>query len=211
MTDLRDTLLFLREFRHRTTGSIAPSSPALGRALTRWLVARRALGASNLRVLEVGAGTGAVTRVILEALGPTDTLECIEVNPRFCARLRDRFEHEATFAHRGARVVLRQTSVVDLPHAQRFDVVIACLPFNNFQPEVVRQILGVLKNRLAPGGVLSFFEYVGIRRLVSCCAGRRERERLREVAEVIDALLVDEFSRELVLVNAPPAWVHHVL
>jgi phosphatidylethanolamine/phosphatidyl-N-methylethanolamine N-methyltransferase len=61
-------LEFFRQYRHRfqTTGAVAPSSRFLARALARPLQQH----AGPCRVLEVGPGTGAVTRRIARLLKP---------------------------------------------------------------------------------------------------------------------------------------------
>jgi phospholipid N-methyltransferase len=66
---MREYRLFWREFRQNfhTTGAILPSGRALARALARFVRAER----SRVRILEVGPGTGAVTREIVAAL-PAD-------------------------------------------------------------------------------------------------------------------------------------------
>src|SRR5438876_11512114 len=76
---------FFGQFRqhYHTTGSILPSSRALGRALTRPM--RLAQGAR--RILEVGPGTGAVTAEIVRALRPDDQLDLVEINAQFVAVL----------------------------------------------------------------------------------------------------------------------------
>ncbi len=68
---MRDHLTFFREFRQRfkTTGAIAPSSRFLASAMTGPMkkVLRRA-DAPPQRILEIGPGTGAVTRSIVKLL-----------------------------------------------------------------------------------------------------------------------------------------------
>jgi hypothetical protein len=64
---------------------------------------------------------------------------------------------------------------------------------------------------MAPGGTLSFFEYVGVRPARAMISGRRERERLRGIGQALHETLDGrEFRRECVWPNLPPAWVHHV-
>src|SRR6185369_3494678 len=86
---------FFGQFRrqYHTTGSIMPSSRALGRALTRPL--RKAAGPR--RVLEVGPGTGAVTAEIVRALKPGDNLDIVEINAEFVAVIEHRFAEEPLF------------------------------------------------------------------------------------------------------------------
>src|SRR3712207_2100544 len=62
-TPVRDHLEFLRQFRRQfeTTGAVAPSSRFLAAAMTGPLSRRT----KPARILEVGPGTGAVTRKIV--------------------------------------------------------------------------------------------------------------------------------------------------
>src|SRR5947209_17888970 len=90
-----ECLRFYRQFRaqYTTTGSILPSSRALGRALTRPM--RRAK--PPRRILEVGPGTGAVTAVIVRCLKAGDALDIVEINPKFAEVIRQRFADEPDF------------------------------------------------------------------------------------------------------------------
>jgi hypothetical protein len=74
----------------------------------------------------------------------------------------------------------------------------------------VDQILSKLGQLLAPGGTLSFFEYVAVRRAKSLVCSRTDRERLQGIAKVLGNFLEAEVRRDLVWANVPPAWVHHV-
>jgi phosphatidylethanolamine/phosphatidyl-N-methylethanolamine N-methyltransferase len=206
---LRDHRLFLREYlRHfHHTGAIAPSGRWLGAALARHV----SDGRGSRRVLEVGPGTGAVTRHILARLGERDRLDLVELNPTFVAHLRRRFDEEPTFAAAAGRTQVIHSAVEELSCGQPYDAIVSGLPFNNFSESDVRRILETLQGLMAPGGTLSFFEYVGIRPARALVSGRAERERLagigRALREVLDAR---EFSRECIWPNLPPAWVHHV-
>src|SRR5581483_4946971 len=93
---------FVREYRRhfKTTGSILPSSRFLGRALASELAGSR----GPCHILEVGPGTGAVTRQILKALQPDDRLDLVELNDRFVAVLKQLFEEEPAFRERREQV-----------------------------------------------------------------------------------------------------------
>ena len=64
---------------------------------------------------------------------------------------------------------------------------------------------------LAPGGTLSYFEYMyvrPVRRLVSKSA---EKQRLADLDRILGAQLDQHrVARDWVFVNAPPAWVQHL-
>lgn len=206
---IADLLLFLREFvrSYHTTGAILPSGRGLSRALTRYLRE----GDGPRRVLEVGPGTGPVTRRIVPLLGPEDRLDLVELNGAFVAQLQRRFATEPAFQAVAPRMRLFQCPVQEFKGESPYDVVISGLPLNNFQPAEVREILDVLGRLLKPEGVLSFFEYVAIRRLKALVSSRAGRARLRGIAGVLDSVLDGhEIRRDVAWLNVPPAWVHHV-
>ncbi len=66
-------------------GAIAPSSRALGRAMAA------EIGDFSGRVVEIGAGTGAITREILAAGLPPHLLTALDLDARFCCDLRGKF------------------------------------------------------------------------------------------------------------------------
>lgn len=206
---LSDYRLFFREFRRnfQTTGAVLPSGRLLGRALTRYL---RRPGPPR-RVLEVGPGTGAVTRHIVRALGPLDQLDLVELNSAFVQQLRCRLQTEPAFQAVADRTRVLHCPVQDLPEDGCYDLIISGLPLNNFDEEVVSGILSALRRMLKQGGTLSFFEYIAIRNLRSLVSSGRERERLRGIGKAMkDVLRGNELRRDWVWANVPPAWVHHV-
>ncbi len=89
---LRDGALFCAHFLTDPFGLSTPlsSSPRIAATIARELVAHNAH-----RVVELGAGVGALTEGILEALGPEDTPLCVELKPAFCRRLEERFDGRA--------------------------------------------------------------------------------------------------------------------
>ena len=66
--------------------SIAPSSRHLARAMLEGLPIDE-----TRTVVELGAGTGAITRVLLETLPPQATLLAFEINPEFVSYMEKRF------------------------------------------------------------------------------------------------------------------------
>lgn len=214
--------LFFKQAREDflQTGAIAPSSRFLAKAILSTI----SPSMSPMRVLEAGAGTGALTASLLERLPRGSSLDIYEINPIFARHLATRFEHPALEGGKpivrpapssgNGRIVevnVRNRDVREIPAEPRYDVILSGLPLNNFEPSLVRGILDTLFRSLKPGGVLSFFEYLLIRELKSMATGRRERRRLRRVGRVTGGFLDKyEFRRESVLLNIPPAVVHHL-
>lgn len=209
--------VFFREFRRNfySTGAISPSSGFLARALARYV--RRPLTNGHTspgggrRILEVGPGTGAVTRHILASMQPGDTLDLVELNDAFVELLRDRLANDPTFQPYADRVRVLHQKVEDMPADAQYDLVISGLPLNNFPVAAVEAILATLRRLVKPGGILSYFEYVAVRRIKACVCRKAERERLRGVGRVTgEAIRQFEIRRDCVVFNVPPAWVHHL-
>lgn len=208
---LADYRVFWRQFRqaYHTTGAVLPSGPRLCAALSHFV--REGDAADGRRILEVGPGTGAVTDRIVRDLGPADHLTLVERNEAFVGHLREHLQAAQPAALAASRVEMVHASVEDLPEEQPFDLIISGLPLNNFSVSLVEMLLGKMMSLLRPGGTLSFFEYVAIRRAKSLVCSASDRERLRGIARVLNDLLGPaEIRRDLVLANVPPAWVHHV-
>jgi phosphatidylethanolamine/phosphatidyl-N-methylethanolamine N-methyltransferase len=156
-------------------------------------------------VLEVGAGTGALTRSLLKHLGPGDRLDLCEINPRFVQLLHDEFA-----ARTAPAVRIYGGDVEKLPGDVHYDVIVSSLPWLNLDPPKVQRILDRYERSLRPGGAISYLDYWanGVRTLVG---SRRERQRLRQVLATTRAFHRRfAYRRRVVLWNVPPACVHHL-
>ncbi len=229
---LADYRVFWRQFRqaYHTTGAVLPSGHGLCVALSHFVRTGVAAGeaageaasaagtnsaASNSRpprrILEVGPGTGAVTAQIVHDMRPDDHLTLVERNEQFVHYLRERLNSLDAFQKAHDRISLIHSGVEDLPDAVPYDLIISGLPLNNFSVELVDRLLAKMQMLLAPGGTLSFFEYVAVRRAKSLVTSRADRARLRGIEHILGELLGKfEIRRDLVLANVPPAWVHHM-
>ena len=211
MPSLRSNHLFFRQFisNFKSTGALAPSSRFLAQALAAYV--RKEPSTPARRILEVGPGTGSVTRAILKSLRPGDHLTLVEVNKAFVDHLQDKLDRDALFAAARDRVRIVHGRFEELGADEPFDVIVSGLPLNNFAPRDIEAIFEGFKRMLAPRGVLSFFEYVAVRNMKTLVAGRAERERLRQVSRIMNQTMKPaRFDREMVMANLPPAWVHHV-
>src|SRR5689334_10061294 len=93
---------FFRECRRHftTTGAILPSSRFLARALVRPLRGVR----TPCRILEVGPGTGSVTREIARRMLPDDRLDAVEINEHFVSLLQQRLREDKAFRLRRGQI-----------------------------------------------------------------------------------------------------------
>jgi phospholipid N-methyltransferase len=200
---------FFREFRHhfRTTGAVLPSSRFLAGALVSQLRPPRPPG----RILEVGPGTGSVTRAIARRMVRGDRLDAVEINPRFVRALRRRLEEDDVLRPWRGQVEVIHAGVEDLIGESVYDYIVSGLPLNNFPVAKVREIFATYSRLLKPGGTLTYYEYVLVRQLKTPFVDRRERRRLFRVGRVVGGYIRDyQIRRESILINVPPAMVRHL-
>ena len=129
---------FFREFRSRfeTTGAVAPSGRFLATALTGPL--KQHDGA--VRVLEVGPGTGAVTRHVVRCLKPEDRFDLVELNENFVALLSRLFDEEDSFRSVADISAVHHCPLQEFGDAEPYDYIISGLPLNNFPAALVEEI-----------------------------------------------------------------------
>ncbi len=164
------------------TGAVAPS----GRALARAMAAASGPPADGL-VVELGPGTGPVTRALFDRGLDPERLVMVEFNPQFCGLLRERFAP--------ARVI--EGDAYALPHTlaelagQKVSAFVSSLPLLTRPPADRERLLGDAFNLMGPDGVFVQFTY-GL------------------VSPIPREILADRYSAERgrpIWANLPPARV----
>jgi len=191
------------DFRH--TGSLSPSSRWFSREMARPVAEFK----GKKKVLEVGPGGGPITRAIVPHLSGGDVFDLVEINEKFCEIVERDVLAPARKAVPGAMIRLFQGPVQEVPLQGPYDVIVSALPFNNFEPELVKSILNRLESLLGPQGQMRFFEYTAIRRLKGVVAGGKDRARLRGISGVLKDFHGQGGTRtQMVLANFPPTTMH---
>jgi phosphatidylethanolamine/phosphatidyl-N-methylethanolamine N-methyltransferase len=149
---LKEELQFLRGLvaNPRGVGAVAPSSSALGRAVAAQLDI-------DLPgpILELGPGTGSITREILRRGIRPDRLTVIEFDPEFAKEIAARFG--------GVHVI--QGDAFDLGRllanriSQPFAAIVSGIPLLNHSPAKRRALVDGALERLRPGAPLVQFSY----------------------------------------------------
>ena len=204
-------LRFLRRYLSdpHTVGAVAPSSRALAEALCEPFRQRT----SPAAILEVGAGTGVFTRQIGTLLGDGDFVDVCEIRPDFADIIEADVLSAPSFAMAKAegRVRLLRGAVQDIAEDDRYDFIVSGLPLTAFEFQTVKDVFGALRRALKPGGVLSYFEYVGLRRISRSVAMGSRRRRVNRVSTYLSGRIrKHEFARKTVLKNFPPAYARHL-
>jgi phosphatidylethanolamine/phosphatidyl-N-methylethanolamine N-methyltransferase len=151
---LNDTGIFLQEWlaNPQRTGAIAPSSPKLAAAMAQWLPAD-----PESFVLELGPGTGAVTKALLDRGLREDRLVAIERNPKMAQVLHKRFPR--------AHIITGDAWQMDTllsGHSEPIKsvgAVISSLPLLNFPPDEADALAKKIYTLLQPGGKLVQYSY----------------------------------------------------
>ncbi len=206
-----DYLSFIKELPRSFSeiGAMLPSSRFLGRHMVRPI--RQA--SHPLRILEVGPGTGPFTRQIIELLRPNDEFVICEVNPRFLERLKSSLRSLSGYERNSERIHFFQGPVQELPQeflGGGFDVIVSSLPLANFSPADVEAIFSLFEGLLAEGGCITFFEYVGVRKIGIPFRSPSGSQRVRQVDQVVkkwcaQAQVSGSIRRNVSFLNLPPA------
>lgn len=154
----------LRSPRH--VGSIAPSSRRLGERLATVVPERE-----GAVIVELGAGTGAVTTSIEQHRAPSSTFVAFERDAKLATRLTSRSPsvHVVAEDARNVRTVL---AGFGFEHA---DAVVSGLPWANFSSADQDVLLTAIAASLTPEGAFTTFAYLHALRLGPA---RRFRARL---------------------------------
>ncbi len=146
-----DNLLFLSRLASapREIGAVAPSSRRLGRAMAAELPDRHRI------CVELGGGTGSLTRALLSAGLPRENLIVIERDPRLAAHLRKRF--------RGVRVIRGEaqelTALLRAEGIGPVDAIVSGLPLRSLPRDIGSAIVAESFAALRKGGVFIQFTY----------------------------------------------------
>ena len=150
--DVTETELFFRQWLRspKSMGSIIPSSMALARAVTRAVAWK-----PGQTVVELGAGTGAISQGLLEKGMPSEALMMIELDESLYDYLRNRFP--------GVRVVhgdaTKLSEIVAEQGIDEVSTVVSGLPMVNMPFDFQHAIVTESMKSVRPGGYMLQYSY----------------------------------------------------
>lgn len=149
------TALFLKRWLRRpfAMGAVVPSGRLLAQAVARRTVAE--ITHRDGHVIELGAGTGQVTKALLAAGIPAERLALVERDPELASFLRRHF--------RGPRIIegdaARLPRLLAANKIEKVAVVVSSLPLLSLPGEVVTGIVHSVFEALPRGAALVQFTY----------------------------------------------------
>ncbi|MBM3894502.1 methyltransferase domain-containing protein [Candidatus Dependentiae bacterium] len=154
---LNDVWMFAKEFAKnpREMGGFGPCSPYLGDAATACIQAKQ-IGQKPRRFLEVGPGTGSVTRRLVKKMVPGDTLDLVEMQPELCRSLEREF---CSPEYKDFNIAVHEKMIQDFKPSEKYDSIVITVPFNAFPAAVVKDIWAHVLRMLADGGTVSYVAY----------------------------------------------------
>ena len=148
----KETELFFRQWLRspKSMGAVIPSSRALARAVSREIVWR-----PGQVIVELGAGTGAISQGLIDSGLPPEALMMIELDRPLYEYLRDRFPAVRVINGDATRLVdiLRQQGVGEV------GTVISGIPMVTMPLAFQRAIIQQSFAALGPGGCLLQYSY----------------------------------------------------
>jgi phosphatidylethanolamine/phosphatidyl-N-methylethanolamine N-methyltransferase len=165
-------------------GALAPSGAALAGLITAEIRPECA------PVIELGPGTGAFTRALIERGIPENRLVLVEESPRFSLALRKRFPSATVLCADAAKL-----GSLELPSGGHAGAVVSGLPLLLMPPRQVAGILRCAFKRVRPGGAFYQFTYGG---------------RSPVPATILEGLGLTATRIGRTLANIPPATVYRI-
>lgn len=153
-------------------------------------------------IVELGAGTGAVTHAILRRLPRNARLFAVDNNPTFVEHLNSRFPDRRLVPICGQAEELAQT--LESRGVGLVDVIVSSLGFTNMVPETRSDILNHIVTCLKPDGVLIQYQYLVSRWQWLTVTGRTHWPF--EAEELLRTCFRSVVTKDVIL-NIPPARV----
>lgn len=178
---LKEYNKFLKNFfkNWKETGSIAPSSKFLAEKMIKGLDFRK-----NQIIVELGMGTGSITKHILKRMNKKSILLAFETNNDFCNFVGNSIKD--------SRLKIINDSAINLNkylHNKKANYIVSGLPIANFSNTDKDLLLKEIKNSLDKEGQYIQFQYT--------------KESYKKVKSLFSSVKID-----FTLLSIPPAFVY---
>ena len=175
---------FIKDLKQ--TGAIAPSSKFLAKDLVEQLEDDISCQECQpLNILEIGPGTGPLTKQITKLLRPKDNLDIVELHEHFFKTIQQKYQRQNICVH--------HQDILNFNSDNKYDYIFSSLPYEAMSEELIREIWRTKLNLCKQKAFICYFKYVSFRKFKS----NFEKE------------IVQRYQRDkkVVLLNLPPAKV----
>ncbi|MFT4554664.1 MAG: phospholipid N-methyltransferase [Chlamydiales bacterium] len=201
---MKNHITFLKHFLRNPTavGAVSALNDNVAKKMVKYLKSRDY--SRPCRILEVGAGTGSITKKIVPELSDNDILDLVEIDLGCCKILEEKFNE-----HKGVQVISR--SVLDWKPEYQYDFIISTLPFNSFPAPFVESILAHFKDISASGCLCSYVEYAFLSKISQLFGNKMKKPQIRSRRQTLknyrNTLLIE---KQCELRNFPPCHIYHM-
>ncbi len=148
---LKEALLFIKHYflSPLKTGSIYPSSPALGKAMVSFLKNKE-----QSTVIELGPGTGSITNTLVKSSIVPDNIYTCEISSCFVEHMLKRFPEIHTREGDASELTRVFEELIG-----KVDCIFSGLPLKSIPSAIVDKIVDQVYEILAPQGNIIQFTY----------------------------------------------------
>lgn len=140
-------IFFGRMLRNpKSVGAVAPASLSLAKAMVSSLDPTEAG-----KVLELGPGTGVITRALVDRGFCAQRLTLVEIDPVFVKQLRSEFDT--------AQIIEADAIAFARNHAKNYSAIVSSLPLLNLPRDVTLKFIEEILSQLPPNGVFLQYSY----------------------------------------------------
>jgi len=168
----------------KETGAVAPSSRFLVNDLVSQLRKDLQSGQSeSLKILEIGPGTGVLTKQIVKYLRPNDSLDVVEIHDHFYKLVNRKYSRDNVAVHHADFLKFNPTC--------KYDYIFSSLPYESIPKEISRKLWEKKLNCCKEEAYISYYKYLNFKKF------RCDYEK-----KIVKKYRCD---KKLVLLNLPPA------
>lgn len=194
----------------QTVGAFAPISRNTAQAINNFINKKiQKEGKTNIRLLEVGAGTGSLSEHFFNFLNNINidyNLDLVEINAKFCKLLSKKFK-------KYPQINIHCNDIILYNPSDKYDVIISTLPFNNsfFSPTNIQQILNKYEEIIKEDGLIIYVEYILIGKINRFFLNKDKKEAYDLKHEILDQFKKKHITiKYTIFTNLPPLYIYQV-
>lgn len=201
---MRRHFQFLKHFfrNPNKVGAVTALNDAVIEEITKHI--KQAIRENPIKILEVGAGYGNISKYLIKLITKDDRLDIIEIDSNCCEYLNKKFSNLPM-------VNIHCGSIQQWDPSYSYDYIISTIPFNSYPTEFVKSVLDRYEKLSKKGTICSYVEYAGLQKIRKSFAQDEAKAELNSRQELLDAFQKKYlFDKECVLSNIPPCNVYHL-